>query len=327
MTTYSRKILQAAFQLGQGSFGGGGFDTLTIPAADSPQNLRMSATIQKAGGLAMNTANIKIFGLTLEQMNQLSQLKQPIASARTNVITLSAGDTETGLSTVFTGNITESWPNMEGAPDVYLEVSAQTGVVDAMRPVPPTSYSGPTDVATIIAGLATQMDLGFVNNGVSVILPPCYFPGSARDQALAAAQHANINIAWDDGTTIQQSGSSDNPTNTQGGSAGSGLPKIIIWPKGGTIGGQVPLISAETGMVGYPTVTQAGIIVTSVFNPNLAFGGAFECKSILTVANGQWGIFNITHELESETPGGRWFTRVEGFDLNKRAPAPIAGAR
>lgn len=325
MTTYSRKLLQASFQLGKGSFGDSGFDTITIPSADSPQQLRISATIHKAGGLAMNTANLRIYGLTLDRMNQLSQLKQPIADARTNIITLSAGDTETGMSTVFTGNITESWPNMEGAPDVYLEISAQTGVIDAMRPVPPTSYSGPVDVATVIAGLATQMDLGFVNNGVSVMLATPYFPGTARDQALAAAQAANINIAWDDGTTTQQSGDGNNPTDTQGGAAGSGIPKVIIWPKGGTIGGQIPLISAETGMVGYPTVTQAGIVVTSIFNPNLAFGGAFECQSVLTVANGTWGIFNVTHELESEMPNGRWFTRVEGSQLG--APAPLAGAR
>lgn len=322
MSTYSRKILQVALQLGTGSFGDTGADTITIPSADSPKNLRISATVNKAGGLTMNTATINIYGLTLDQMNQLSQLKQPIASARTNTITLSAGDTETGLATVFTGNITESWPNMEGAPEVFLAISAQTGVVDALRPIPATSYSGPTDVATIIAGLAEQMGLGFVNNGVSVILPTPYFPGTARDQANAAASAAGINIAWDDGTTNQQGGTANNPTVPSGTQAGSGLPKIIIYPKGGTIGGQVPLISPETGMIGYPTVTPAGIIVQSVYNPNLAFGGSFECKSSLTIANGTWGIFNLSHELESELPGGKWITRVEGSQLG--APAPVA---
>ncbi len=135
------------------------------------------------------------------------------------------------------------------------------------------------------------------------------------------AQAANINIAWDDGTTIQQGGSANNPTVPQGAEAGSGLPKVLIWPKGGTIGGQVPLLSKETGMIGYPTVTQAGIIVQSIYNPNLAFGGSFECKSSLTVANGTWGIFNLTHELESETVGGKWITRVEGSQLGAQ---PIA---
>lgn len=322
MSTFSRKLLQVAFQLGEGSFGQTGADTITIPAADSDQKLRISATISKAGGLTMSTAAVQIYGLTLEQMNKLSQLKQPILSKRANLITLSAGDTETGMSTVFTGGITESWPNMEGAPEVFLDVRAQTAVYDSLRPIPPTSYSGPTDVATVIAGLAAQMDLGFVNNGVSVMLDTPYFPGSARDQAYAAAQHANINIHFDDGTTILQGGSADNPAVPKGTQAASGVPKIIIWNKGETIGGQVPVVSPQTGMVGYPTVTSTGIIVQTVYNPNLAFGGSFECKSSLTVANGTWGIFNLTHELESEIPDGKWFTRMEGFNLGQ--PAPVA---
>jgi hypothetical protein len=321
---YSRKLLTAAFQLGKGSFGDGGFDTITIPSADSPQKLRISATINKAGGVSMNTASIKVYGLTLDQMNQLSQLKQPILSGRYNIITLSAGDTDGGMSTAFTGGITESWPNMEGAPEVFLDIRAQTSVIDALRPVPPSSYSGPTDIAVIIGGLATQMGLGFVNNGVKCILPSPYYPGTARDQAIAAAQAANCNIIWDDGSAPMQSGA-DNPTVPSGTSAGSGLPKIIIYPKGGTIGGQIPLISPDTGMVGYPTVTSQGIIVQSVYNPSLAFGGSFRCKSSLTVANGTWGIFNLTHDLESELPGGKWFTRVEGSALG--APAPIANAK
>lgn len=322
MTTFTRRLLEVSFQLGQGSFGGTGFDTITIPAADSQQRLRISATVNKSGGVTMNTASINVYGLTLAQMNQLSQLKQPLASARTNIVTLSAGDADTGMSTVFTGNITECWPNMEGSPEAFLAIAAQTGVVDALRPVPPTSYSGPTDVATIIAGLATQMGLGFVNNGVSVMLPTPYYAGTARDQALKAAHDANINIAWDDGTTVQQGGSANNPTVPTGSEAGSGLPKVIIWPKGGTIGGQVPLISPETGMIGYPTVTQAGIIVNCLYNPSLAFGGSFECKSSLDVANGTWGIFNLTHQLESEMPDGKWFTRVEGSQLGAPSPLP-----
>ena len=246
--------------------------------------------------------------------------KSPVSTIRRNIITVSAGDTQSGLGTVFTGNILESWPNMDGAPEVFLDISAQTGVIDALRPIPPTSYTGPTDVAVIIAALAQQMNLGFINNGVSVILPTPYYPGSARDQAIAAAQAANINITWDDGSTILQGGTANNPTVPTGTDTGSGTSKIIIWPKGGTIGGQVPLIAPDTGMIGYPTVTQASIIVQCIYNPNLAFGGSFQCQSSLTIANGTWGIISLIHELESELPNGKWFSRVEGFTLGSQPP-------
>jgi len=43
-----------------------------------------------------------------------------------------------------------------------------------------------------------------------------------------------------------------------------GVPKtLIIWPKGGSRGGSIPLVSRDTGMIGYPSYTQNGIVVST----------------------------------------------------------------
>ena len=172
-----------------------------------------------------------------------------------------------------------------------LTITAFTGLLDQLKPIPPTSYKGPTDVATIIASLAKQMGYSFENNGVSgVLIANPYLSGTGRDQVMQIAEHAGINVIFD-----------DQPT---------GVPTIAIWPKGGARGGAVPLISSTTGMVGYPAWTENGIIVKTEFNPQIVFGANVQVQSIVPQASGTWSVFGVTHELEFAMPGGKWFTTL-----------------
>ncbi len=308
---FARRRIDVSFQLGEGSFGDSGADTLTV------SGLRIEANIAKAGGVGMSEAHVQIFGLTLDQLKQFTILGKPLPSARRNAITLSAGDDDSGMSVVFSGVITEAWPSMEGAPETSLVVHAYASVIDAMRPVPPASYRGPIDVATIMSSLAEQMGYAFVNNGVSVILPDSYYPGTARDQAYAAAADAGINIVIDEGQP--QVAPSDAPPPVETGTLATGLT-LTIWPKNGTRGGSVPLISAETGMVGYPTCSPSGIIVKTLYNPNIVFGAQVQVQSTIDIANANWYAFNVRHDLMSEGFDGPWFTTVEGSVLGEEVP-------
>ncbi|MGA9869288.1 MAG: hypothetical protein WBQ75_22880, partial [Acetobacteraceae bacterium] len=174
------------------------------------------------------------------------------------------------------------------------------GLQDAMRPVPPTSYPGTPDAAVILAGLADQMGYAFENNGVSVILSQPYFPGTARTQALACAKAANIEMFIDD--TSQT---------------------LAIWPKGGNRGGEIPLISKDTGMVGYPAYSGGQQMrVTTLYNPSIRFGGQVKVQSSITPADGEWTVNKITHHLESMMPGGEWFTYLEGYHLGLAPSLP-----
>jgi hypothetical protein len=187
---------------------------------------------------------------------------------------------------VFSGVIVQAWADFQGAPDVSFEVQAQTGMADAIQSVSPISHQGGADVVSMLSALATQMGLAFENNGVSgVVLNNPYYPGTALQQAQAIRQHANINMVIDDTT-------------------------MAIWPIGGSRGGQIPLISAKTGMIGYPKYTANGLDLDIEYNPSIQFGGKVSVQSSLTQMNGTWQVYGLTHDLEANLPGGRWFSSV-----------------
>jgi hypothetical protein len=178
---------------------------------------------------------------------------------------------------------------MSSPPDAILEISAYTGAFAAVQMIDPTSYPGPVDASVVLSNLAVQGGFAFENHGVSVMLDRPYFWGSVREQMLQCMEHADIEWNGLQGDTL------------------------AIWPKGGTRGGLIPLISPETGMLGYPTNWQAGLAVTTLFNPQLRIGGEAQMKSSLPFANMRVRIVEVSHELESETPNGRWFTTFHGF--------------
>lgn len=282
--TFSHKQIAVTFDIGEGNFGESSFNRLKLSGP-----LRASLEITETGGPALATCHLTIAGMTLSNMNALSTLGIRATIVRRNVVTVEAGDVDSGLSVVFQGQIIDAWADFSGMPEVIFNVNAGTGYLQRIKPVPPTSYNGLADVATIMKSLATQNDLNFTNDGVTAQLIDPYFPGTAEAQMDACAKAAGIN--W----TISN--------NT-----------LAIWPKNGARGQLIPIISPDTGMIGYPTFTQSGIQVTLLYSPSINFGQKIQVESSLTGANKVWRIQTIAHSLESETPGGAWLTRITAVD-------------
>ena len=281
VSSYVHRKIDLTFTLGTGTFGESGADTVTL------SGLRVAANITKAGGTSMGAAQIRVYGLTESKMNQLSTLGLLVTEVRRNTVSVSAGDDVSGMSLVFEGTINDGFVDFAGAPDVAFNISAFVGLFDAIKPVPPRTYRGSADAAVIMADIAAQMGFAFENSGVSgILLSNPYFPGTAREQARRYAQAADINWLLDNRT-------------------------LAIWPKGAARGDQVPLVSPETGMVGYPAYTSQGVRVTTLYNPALAHGGKVEVRSSLKAACGMWVIQTLDYNLESETPGGAWFSSFE----------------
>lgn len=276
----AKRLITLTFDLGEGAYGEGGEDRVELAGH------RVSATIVKAGGNSMGTAQLQVYGMALAQMNKLATLGMRPQMVRKNTVTVSAGDEESGVSVVFVGQITNAWGNFQAAPQVPFTVEAHVGFFDAVKPVAPASFKGATDVATILSGLANLMGKRFVNNGVDVKLSSPYFSGSAREQALSVVNAAGI----------QWNGLDENV--------------LEIWPSGQARAGQAPLISARTGMIGYPSFTSQGISVRTVFNKSIGLGGQIIVASTLDPANGTWNVFSLDHKLDSLVPNGDWHTNV-----------------
>ena len=279
--SFRKRRIDVTFYLGKGSFGDDGSDTVKV------SGLRVSASIAKTSGPGLGELNMRVYGLTPSLLRQLSALNQGEMSARNNSVLVEAGDNVSGMSTVFEGHMLVGQILLNEAPASPLLVYAVAGALQAVQTGEPVSYPGSADAAVILADLAKKMGLQFENSqGVSVQLATPVFTGSLLEQARRCAQHADIEMVIDGKT-------------------------LAIWPTGSSRAGIAPIVSPETGMVGYPSYSSGinGISVVTEFKPSLRIGGTVEIKSSLAVATGTWKTFEIGHELESEVPGGQWFTR------------------
>jgi hypothetical protein len=285
--SYKRRRIDLSFRLNSGSFGQSGENTATV------SGLRVSATISKAGATGFNQLSCRIFGLDPSIANQIATLGKLINQGRNNTVTVSAGD-DAGTSVIFVGTIMNAYQDFQDAPNAALNLVGLTNMIDALRPLPASSFRGGADVADIISGLAKQMGYGFENSGVSVILNNQYLSGTGRQQVVQAAQAANVNFLFD-----------DQPV--------GGLT-VAIWPKDSARKGAAAVLLEPDagGLVGYPQWVDTGVILKCEFNPSIAYGAQVQVKnSVVTNANGAWYPYNITHEIESEMPGGKWFTTME----------------
>lgn len=288
------------------SFAGGG-DTVTLSGN------RMSVRIQNAGAPGGSTARVMVYGLNPSLMNQLSTLGMVFNIVEGNTLSVLAGDDENGVSVCFSGTITAAYADYNSSPNVPFQFEVSAGLAQSVLPAAASSYTGATDVATIMSSLATQMALTFENNGVDVKLSSPYFSGNLTTQMRECAEAANINAAIINGQTL------------------------AIWPKGGNRETQnIPLISPPTGMVGYPSFTQNGIVVKTLFNPQITFGSLIKVQSMVTdggiesisanpgtlPADGVWSIYKMDHALDTKMPKGQWMSTI--FAYNPRYPRPVA---
>lgn len=300
-TSFVQRIVEVSVKLASNSktnqpnsFSESGSDTVTLRGS------RTTVRIQNSGAPAGSTARVEVFGMTPSLMNQLSTLGLVFNIVPRNTLTIVAGDANSGLATVFSGTITAGYGDYNAAPDVPFHFECNSGLADAVAPAPASSFTGPTDVATIMSGFARQMNLGFENSGVTGKLSNPYFAGNTWTQLRACAEHAGINAEVINGNVL------------------------AIWPKGGSrTGGPIPLISKDTGMIGYPAYTQQGIIVRTIFNPQIAFGGLVKVQSSLKSVSdvGTWAVQKLDLALDSLVPRGHWMGTIYAY--NPRYPKPI----
>lgn len=276
----NKKELRFVITLGTGSFGSSSNNQITL------QGYRAVVDIDKAGGMMMGTLRAQIYGVSQDDMNAITTLQWHPKAFIPNTVEIYAidGNAET---LVFTGNIINAWGVYDAMPDVFLMIQAQAAYFAQIKPASPTSYNGPIDVASAMRQLAAQMGLTFENNGVNVRLQNQYLPNTALEQAKALAQAAGIWMYIDNGV-------------------------LAICPANSSRSKPVPLISAETGLIGYPTFDGVGVNFRAMFNPSIIFGASFQLVTAVKQAAGVWIATSVGYRLESEKPGGAWFATVRG---------------
>jgi hypothetical protein len=276
----NKKQLRFVITLGTGKFGSSDNDTITL------QGFRAIADIDKAGGMMMGTLRAKIFGVKQVDMNSVTTLQWKPGTLIPNTVEVFAID-GAAETLVFAGNIVNAWADYQSMPDVYLHIQAQSAFFNALKAIPPRSFKGRVDVASVMAQITRDLGYTFENNGVTTQLTDVYLPNTGMEQAKDLARAAGCDLYLDDKILAIT------PSN---------VPRKVI----------IPLISPASGLVGYPTFDGVGVNFQTLFNPAVTFGGSVKLETDVQQAAGEWVVTSVGHRLESEKPGGAWFSTIRG---------------
>jgi hypothetical protein len=319
-SSFSQKLLNFSFTLASGSAGNqpSTFSGTNNSNSVSIAGHRARCRITNAGAPAGSTAEISIYGMSQSLMNQLATLGIAVDSISKNSVIVSAGTGQAGGSAsaasaasspasgfpvVFGGTIFFAYGDYGDMPNVPFKMIAQGGLFNAVQSVAPSSFTGPTSVATIMQKFASQLGVTFENNGVTAQLSNPYYPGTILQQIYQIAEHANVHAQLVDGGT-----------------------KLAIWPIGGSRTSQtnIPLISMDTGMIAAPTFANYGwMVVKMVYNPDVVFYGNIQVQSEdVPQANNTWTVYKLDLALDTLLPDGDWMATALCYPKGVNAPAP-----
>jgi len=279
---FTEKLIELTITLGTGSFGADLGDTVTI------SNARIVASLVNPGGETMGHAQIRVYGMSQQLMNQLTTIGQINRAIRIkNTVSVAAGDFN-GMQLVFFGVIVDAYAEYNSAPDVPFVIEAAEGMDIAVKPVGATSYKGQVSVQQIMQDLAASAGLAFEPNGVDTNLLNPYLSGTTLSKIQQVARAAGIQYTIDRGT-------------------------LAIWDLGKSRESEIPLISENSGMVGYPTLSSKGMTLKTSFNFNIKVGADVKVESSIPMANGIWHTYKAAHEISSQLPDGPWFSTIEVY--------------
>lgn len=293
-SSFVERIITLVIQLGTGPFGNSGSNTITIGpigggAATQPYNsLRSVVRIEYASAPFPGLAIVQVFGLTLSQMNQLT-IAGTLYDGRKNLISVQAGDSVAGMTTIFNGEIWQAYPRAT-QPDMAFVMIANPANGPQLTPAQPVSFKGSTNGAAVLTAALAPTGYALENNGVTAILSNPYFHGSAWDQIKAITSAMNAVGYLDSAKMV-----------------------YAIWPQNGSrSAGSTPLIAPSTGMIGYPEFQQTQIRLQKLFDPRvpLTVGNKIQVQSEFVAANGTWTIKSVTHDISAQLEDGPWETSI-----------------
>lgn len=281
-TSFLRRQLRVQITLYKGEFADGS-NTKII------ENLATTCSIQKLAYPEGGKASVEIIGLPLADMEALTTLSFKPMYVKRNYINIFAGDELHGLNQVFAGTITKAGADFNSSPEVKFKMEAAIGFYGRMTAQGPNVVSGSQSAASFIEGQCKKAGFKFTNQDVSAQIKDCVFQGSPIQQAQQCANQIGAELILDDGEAV--------------------LMKTGDGRKGNAI-----LLNKDSGLLGYPTISQNGVEVKAIFNPDFKFAGLFKLETIVPKASGTWRITKLTHKLAANSPSdGSWESSITGF--------------
>lgn len=196
-----------------------------------------------------------------------------------------AGRESYGYSLIFSGDIRQV--SISQPPDISLSITTYTGDASKMEAVSQSSDTEMTALSQLSQNVAEQLEKQLVFEATDKQIGSFAYTGSKLGLVSKLASSGGVNAYIDDETLVVKD--SDKPL------------------KGGAFD-----ISADSGMIGIPTVSERGVSVKIMFNPNIRLGGSFYLRSELNPSiNGAYIISKITYDLQNRNQN--FYCTIEGI--------------
>lgn len=272
--------------------------------------MRIQFMVRNGSVQTLKQADIRIYNLSDATAKQIeSEFTQ---------VQLQAGYAG-NLSLIFRGTICWVYRGRLNATDSYVRIIAQDGDEAYNFAVVNQTLSAGWDPSTVFGAVAKSMSPYGVTTGYSSITGnPAprgkVLFGMARDRlrCLADSQHAGWGI---ENSTLNL------------------VPYSTVMP------GTVPVLNAQTGMLGVPEQTIQGIIVRCLLNPDIRSFGKLQIDNsaitsltvkqqltgsdVVVVPSKDWDGFYVAHCVthQGDTRGNEWQTEAICIAVDGTAPA------
>ncbi|MEI9716008.1 hypothetical protein V5049_11245 [Moellerella wisconsensis] len=260
----------------------------------SAVGLRISAEVSFGYGSPAPYARVRVYGLPQETMNKLITAKfQQVKTLRT-LITIEAAEGEGDFAQVFSGGIFMALPEYSEAPNVSIVIEAISAVFESKLPTPAESYEGSHSVAEIISGICKRIGFSFESNNVNAMVDNPYLTGSDLEKIRWLCVNNDLDLYL-------------------------GNNSVAIAPKGAPRNIKIAVISPDTGLIGYPVITNIGATFKCLYDPSIQFGALVRVKgSQIELCNGEWRVYGLRAQLETEMDSARWFMEIVGSNLKDK---------
>lgn len=255
------------------------------------QNLAIFARGRMFANAQAGQCELAIFNMTKEQRNQVLTQASPLNLGRINTpngqyvpvnMTLNVGRESYGTFTLFQGNVIAC--GVSQPPDIGVTLRGMT-----------SNY-----LASVVAGLnqSSMVLLSVIVKGIAASLRIPY--------EFTATDRQIDNYSFNGGSLNQVQ-----KLNMIGGILAYIDPKsntLIVHDSDKSRPGGSILVSADTGMVGIPQVTEVGVLVKVMLAPSYQLGGQIEVVSeINPAANGTYFIYKINFDVANRD-APFWYT-------------------
>lgn len=280
-TTFTEKKLQIRITLSKGKFKNQEGNTYII------NDLAMSVKVEKLGPPDFGKASAEIYGLPLDVMQQLTTLNMTPMFTFRNYITIFAGDDKNGLNQIYSGAITGASCDFNSAPDIKMKIESRQGFFGSVTSQDENFIKGSMPASDFISQQAKKIGFTFKNEGVTSSVKNALFTGSPIEQIRQCASQVGAEVVIDD-------------------------EQVILLKSERK--GNVPILSKDSGLLGYPVMSQNGIELKAIYNKDFRFAGLINIESEIPRTSGTWRIIKLSHSLDANLPtSGKWESSITAF--------------